>query len=98
MLASPEDGAEVTGVITLTGTADLQNFGFYKYEVQRPDEPVWLTIQAGRNTVVDAPLGQWDTRTLRTGEYLLRLVVTDNQGNSPSPCTIKVYVNNPAQP
>ncbi|HZD58781.1 MAG TPA: hypothetical protein VE136_18765, partial [Anaerolineales bacterium] len=54
MLASPEDGAEVTGVITLTGTADLQNFGFYKYEVQRPDEPVWLTIQAGRNTVVDA--------------------------------------------
>jgi hypothetical protein len=98
MFTSPDDGAEVTEVITLTGTADLQNFGFYKYEVKRPGDPIWLTIQAGRNPVVDGALGQWDTRTLSTGEYLLRLVVTDNQGNSPSPCTIKVYVNNPVQP
>lgn len=98
MLSSPQDGIEVTEVITLTGTASVQNFGFYKYEVKRPEDPIWLTIQAGRQPVTDGPLGQWDTRTLSTGEYLLRLVVTDNQGESLSPCTIKIYVNNPVQP
>lgn len=98
MLSSPQDGSEVSEVITLTGTAQIQNFGFYKYEVKRPGDPIWLTIQAGRETVVESELGQWDTRTLSTGEYLLRLVVTDNQGNSLSPCNIKIYVNNPAQP
>lgn len=98
MLSSPQDGSEVSEVITLTGTAQVQNFGFYKYEVKRPGDPVWLTIQAGRETVVDGEIGQWDTRTLPTGEYLLRLVVTDNQGNSLSPCNIKIYVNNPVQP
>jgi hypothetical protein len=98
MLSAPQDGIEVTEVITLTGTASVQNFGFYKYEVKRPEDPIWLTIQAGRQPVTDGPLGQWDTRTLSTGEYLLRLVVTDNQGESLSPCTIKIYVNNPVQP
>lgn len=98
MLSSPQDGIEVTEVITLTGTASVQNFGFYKYEVKRPEDAIWLTIQAGRQPVTDGALGQWDTRTLATGEYLLRLVVTDNQGESLSPCTIKIYVNNPVQP
>lgn len=97
MLSSPQDGSEVSEVITLTGTARVQNFGFYKYEVKRPGDAIWLTIQAGREAVVDGEIGQWDTRTLLTGEYLLRLVVMDNQGNSLSPCNVKVYVNNPMQ-
>lgn len=98
MLTAPQDGTEVSEVITLTGTADTQNFGFYKYEVQRPGDSIWLTIQAGRTAVEEGDLGQWDTRTLDTGEYLLRLVVTDNQGNQLPPCIIKVYVNNPVRP
>jgi hypothetical protein len=98
MLTQPENGEEISGIVTLEGTADIENFGFYKYEVARPGETIWLTIQAGRTIVQDGELGQWDTRTLESGDYSLRLVVTDNEGNSIEPCVIQVRVNNPVTP
>jgi hypothetical protein len=98
ILTEPEDGSEISGIVTLKGTADIQNFGFYKYEVARPGDTIWLTIQAGRTAIQDGELGQWDTRTLSPGDYILRLVVTDNQGETLPPCVIRVYVNNPVTP
>jgi hypothetical protein len=98
MISSPQEGEELSDVITIKGTANIENFGFYKYEVARPDDDVWLTIQAGREIVTDNDLGQWDTRTLTSGDYMLRLVVTDNQGQSLPPCVIQVRVNNPVEP
>jgi hypothetical protein len=98
MLTEPNEGTEVSGVIIVRGTADIQNFGFYKYEIARPGETVWLTIQAGKETRQEGDLGQWDTRTLAPGDYMLRLVVTDNQGESQEPCVVRVRVNNPSEP
>jgi hypothetical protein len=98
MLIEPNEGTEVSGVIIVRGTADIQNFGFYKYEIARPGETVWLTIQAGREIRQEGDLGQWDTRTLAPGDYMLRLVVTDNQGESQEPCVVRVRVNNPSEP
>ena len=98
MLTEPRQGEEINGLIVVEGTADIQNFGFYKYEVARPGETVWLTILAGRDIIQDGELGQWDTRTLAPGDYMLRLVVTDNQGESLEPCVIQVRVNNPSAP
>lgn len=97
-LTEPAHDSEVSGVVALKGTANIENFGFYKYEVARPGETVWLTIQAGREPRQESELGQWDTRTLPPGEYQLRLVVTDNQGNALPPCVIRVRVNNPVEP
>jgi len=98
MLTEPNEGTEVSGVIIVRGTADIQNFGFYKYEIARPGETVWLTIQAGKEIRQEGELGQWDTRTLAPGDYMLRLVVTDNQGESQEPCVVRVRVNNPSEP
>ncbi|MGW8144331.1 MAG: hypothetical protein ACWGN2_08030 [Anaerolineales bacterium] len=98
MLTEPVDGSEINGVVIVKGTANIENFGFYKYELARPDETTWLTIQAGRDIIQDGDLGQWDTRTLAPGDYMLRLVVTDNQGESLEPCVIRVNVNNPSTP
>lgn len=98
MLTEPTDGTEVSGVIIVRGTSDIENFGFYKYEIARPGETVWLTIQAGREITQEGELGQWDTRTLAPGDYMLRLVVTDNQGESLEPCVVRVRVNNPSEP
>jgi hypothetical protein len=91
-LTEPQDGSQVEGLVTLVGAADVENFGFYKYEVARPGETVWLTLQAGRDPVQGGELGQWDTSTLAPGEYVLRLVVTDNAGQSLQPCEIQVNV------
>lgn len=97
-LTEPQDGTEIEGVVMLVGTADIENFGFYKYEVARPGETVWLTLQAGRVPVRDGELGQWDTSTLAPGEYMLRLVVTDNAGQSLEPCVIQVRVSSAQAP
>lgn len=98
MLSDPFDGSQISGVIVIQGTASVQNFGFYKYEVARLGDSVWQTIQAGRDIVENGELGQWDTRTMAPGDYMLRLVIVDNQGESLEPCVIRVNVNNPSEP
>jgi hypothetical protein len=92
MITEPANGETVSGQITLIGTANIPNFGFYKYEVTRPGEAIWLPIQAGREVKLDEPLGEWDTEVLPQGAYLLRLVVSDNQGNDTAICVIQVNV------
>jgi hypothetical protein len=92
MLTFPESASEVRGQITLKGTASIPNFGFYKYEVATLGSDNWSTIQAGRDAVMDGTLGLWDTTELTPGDYMLRLVVTDNQGQALPPCVVPVHV------
>jgi len=91
-LNAPLNGDQVTGMITLRGTANIPNFGFYTYEIARPGETVWLPVQVGRQPVVNDVLGVWDTVALEPGDYMLRLLVTDNVGNAMTPCAIQVRV------
>ena len=92
MITSPQAGEEIQGTVDLIGTANIPNFGFYKYEVAPQGSDTWATISAGRDVVVNGSLGKWDTSTLTPGDYQLRLVVTDNQGNSLSPCVVPLRV------
>jgi hypothetical protein len=93
----PEDGTTVRGVIEIIGTANIPNFGFYKYETTQVNDLTWLTIQAGNNIIDNDVLGPWDTSRLNPGDYYLRLVVTDNTGESAPPCTIQVRVEAPLE-
>jgi hypothetical protein len=92
MLTAPEPGQEVSGTITLVGTVDVANFGFYKYEVAPQGTDAWATISAGRELVRNGDVGFWDTATLTPGDYELRLEVTDNQGQAYPSCIIPVRV------
>lgn len=92
MLTSPKAGDEVKGNVTLTGTVNVPNFGFYKYEVAPQGSNTWATISAGRVIVVDGKLGDWITTALTPGDYQLRLVVTDNQGVALPACIVPVRV------
>jgi hypothetical protein len=94
-ITSPEDGEEVSGEVVIIGTADIPNFGFYKYEIAHPGDSIWLPIQVGQDPKVDEELGTWDTSSLSPGDYMLQLVVTDNQGVSLSPCIVQVRVLSP---
>jgi len=91
-ISSPQDNQEVSGVVVVTGTANIPNFGFYKFEMKRPDETAWLTIQAGNATAKESKLGDWDTRRLSPGDYQLGLVVVDNQARASLPCIVLVHV------
>jgi len=94
IIASPSPGQELKGQVSVEGTADIPNFGFYKYEVAPVGSENWSTILAGREVVQDGELGKWNTVELTAGDYLLRLIVTDNQGQALPPCIIPVRVGN----
>ena len=94
MITAPSPGEDVKGTISITGTADVPNFGFYKYEVSPMGSENWATIAASRNPVKNEELGKWNTAAVTNGEYFLRLVITDNVGASLEPCVIAVRVLN----
>jgi hypothetical protein len=91
-IATPQNGQEVSGPVDIVGTANIPNFGFYKFEMKRPEESNWQTLQAGNQVRNQESLGVWDTRRLLPGEYQLSLVVVDNQGQASQPCIVQVRV------
>lgn len=95
ILTFPAPGQEVSGKITLKGTADIPNFGFYKYEFSPIGMDIWSTVQAGRDVIKNDDLGIWDTSELIPGDYLLRLVITDNQGNVLPGCVVPIRIKAP---
>ncbi len=96
-LTTPKSGDVVSNTVTLVGTVDLPNLGFYKYEVARPGDTAWLTLQAGRGVKHNETLGEWNTVSLSPGDYMLHLVATDNQGVDLGACQIQVQVVAPSQ-
>ena len=95
MITAPEPGGDpLNGTVEITGTANIPNFGFFKYEVTPRGSQNWATISAEREPVVNGVLGQWNTTSLSNGDYFLRLVITDNVGVALEPCVIAVRVAN----
>lgn len=91
-ISSPQNGQEVSGTVDIVGTANIPNFGFYKFEMKLPEDASWQTLQAGNQVRNQESLGIWDTRRLLPGEYQLSLVVVDNQGQASQPCIVQVRV------
>lgn len=94
MITSPEPGDPVSGTVNITGTANVPDFAFYKYEVASMGNQNWATIAANRQPVQNDQLGEWNTASLANGYYFLRLVITDNVGEALEPCVIAVQVSN----
>ncbi len=92
MITSPKPGDEVKGSVDLTGTVNIPNFGFYKFESAPQGGANWAIFSAGSVVVRNGSLGKWDTTALTPGDYQLRLVVTDNEGTALSPCVVSIRV------
>ena len=94
-LTSPLNGDRISGSVTVEGSADTTNFGFYTLQIAHPGDNVWLPILVGQQVIKNDALGTWETSTLTPGAYMLRLVVTDNVGNELAPCAIQVTIDAP---
>lgn len=88
----PTPGKEVSETVELQGTVNVPNLGFYKYEFSQPESDVWSTIAADNVAKVNGTIGFWNTSQLTQGDYLLRLVVVDNENNPFPACVISVRV------
>jgi hypothetical protein len=86
----PED--EISGIVTLVGTVNLPNFGFYKYEVALRGTENWTTISAQSEVKKTEDLGILNTTVLTPGDYLLRVVVLDNDKQVIGTCIITIRI------
>lgn len=97
-ITSPLPGEAIAGTVTVTGSANVPDFGFYKFEVASLEEELWLTIQAGRTVVLDGELvPNWDTSLFSPGQYVIQLVVSDNNGEALDPCRVQVQIGSPPE-
>ncbi len=98
-ISSPADGATVSGIVTIRGTADDPNFLKYQLDVLiGGDEQQVVPVTVGRRAVpFDDVLGHLDTRTLPDGAYRLRLRVVRQDANY-SEYSIAFTVNNSSGP
>ncbi len=91
-ITTPKPGDQAMGIVPLVGSANIANFGFYRFEIKQPNETIWLTVQAGNTPITNNLLGEWDTSRLAPGEYQLGLVVGDNAGQEMPACIVQLRV------
>lgn len=83
LIASPQTGDAVSGVVTIVGSVSSPDFNSYQLEVA-PDPSLsdrpWAPVQgAVGQQVQDGVLGVWDTTGLTDGRYILRLRLVRNE-------------------
>ena len=90
-ITQPGDGATVSGTIQISGSANIDNFDYYKFEFLAPGGN-WNFIERYNTPVSGGLLATWNTATVPPGQYGFRLIVVDKIGNYPTPCEIKLNV------
>lgn len=95
-ITSPGVNEVLTGSFDVLGTAEHENFNYYKLEYAQGVDPntQFAYLTDVHSPVVDGVLGTFDTTAVDNGLYMLRLTVVDNTGNFPEPCTVTVVVEN----
>jgi hypothetical protein len=96
LITSPQPNTEIRGVIEVTGVVNVEDFGFYMFEIARAEEALWMPIQANRAPAPEeTTLLEWDSSLFPPGSYVLQLVVTTNDGEEYPPCRIPIRIGAP---
>lgn len=93
VIMEPGMGQRVAGPVTMIGTAQTDNFQYYKIEFRAAGAGDYSFYLRRDAAVVNGPLGTWNPAGLPAGDYQLRLVTVDVTGNF-GQCTVQVSVSN----
>jgi hypothetical protein len=95
-ITAPGNGAAVSGVFSLVGTATHDAFNFYKVEFAPGANATsgFTYLADGRGPVFGGTLASIDTRGFGNGPWTFQLTVVDQTGNYPEPCRVTVNVQN----
>ncbi len=93
-ITSPEVGETIRGVVSITGTVNVPNLGHYIIEIANSQRELWETLGAGDYQVIDNVLLESFDSSFRyiPGEYVIQLVVFDNENESLTPCRIPITI------
>ena len=93
---NPVEGDTVSGSVSLEGTVNVTDLGYYKYEYALAGSDSWTTIAAGNSKVEDGALGgTWDTSELTPGDYQLKLDVFSHDEDAYPECKINITIAAP---
>jgi hypothetical protein len=97
-LTLPTAGSDLSGEVSVEGTARVNAFSFYKFEVQFPGSDTPNFVSQYDAAVENSQLGIWDVsdpnRYPPGGPYRFQLVVVDIYGNTTT-CTVPVNIVSP---
>ena len=96
-ISAPAAGAALSGSVDIEGTAQSNNFNYYKVEYSIDEGANWLVLAEEykmKTQVADGVLDTWDTTMVDNGAYWLRAVVVDNTGNFVASNPVAVTVAN----
>jgi len=93
-LHTPLVNQVVGNTIQAEGTANIETFDYYKFEIRRDDiQDEWHWLASYETPVENDVLGVLDISALPEGVYIFRLIVVDQVGNFPfPPCEVKIQV------
>lgn len=83
VITSPLEGALLSGLVPITGSATQPQFQRYELAFGYSPNPTdtWFSLQApSTNQVINEVLGTWDTTKISDGLYVLRLRVFYGEG------------------
>src|SRR5689334_1694259 len=101
VITSPLEGALLTGLVPITGSATHPQFTRYELAFGYSPNPTdtWFSLQApATNQVINEVLGTWDTTQISDGLYVLRLRVFFADGAYLESFVANVRVQNSTAP
>jgi hypothetical protein len=94
IISAPGNGQAVNGLVIVSGTANHDEFQYYKIEYAPAGSEGFNYLNGGNSPVINGVLITFDSTTLSNGGWTLRLIVVDNTGNFPPPCQVTVQIQN----
>lgn len=97
-LQIPANGMIVFQPITVTGTANIENFAFYKLELNGPStfgNFAPLPVDGTQSVASMGQLGQFVPAFYEPGTYQFRLVVFDTTNVPRASCSVTIYISEP---
>ena len=94
-IAYPQQNDRLSGVVAFQGTAIRDRFLYYKFEFRPEMNPDYAFLVRFEAPVTNGVLMHWNTQTVPSGAYWLRLIIVDNTGNYwPEHAEVRVVVQN----
>lgn len=96
IISAPRPGDALQGVITITGTSQVDGFASAEIAFAYAGDPTgtWFRIAAGSQPVQDGTLAIWDTTSISDGVYDLRLRILRTDGKELEVVTSGLRVRN----
>lgn len=92
----PANGMYVFQVETILGTANIENFGKYRFEIRSLESSEFsLYPRDYDRPMVNGPLGELNPARLLPGEYRFRLVVFNTNNDVMARCEITIWITDP---